>query len=307
MNKKMDLNNLLVFEAILDSRSVSKAAERLGISQPSMSHALLKLRRAFDDPVFIRVKNEMQPTPHASAIEASIRQALKLARNEIFQSQRFDPATSEKTFTFCMTDLGATAYLPQIIKRMEPLAPNVKIHTISPIAEKQEEGLESGHVDLAIGYFPDLKKAGVFQQKLLRNSGFVCITNKKNPYIKNGAFSLKSFMAAPQVAVRTEGRSMEVIEKAMMKLKISRRVVVTVPHYLSLLSLVPSMDFVAIIPNDLADVFRTQTNVNIHPLPFASPTVEIKQIWHARFHHDSANRWLRDIVRGALQQNSNNH
>lgn len=255
---------MLVFEAILDSRSVSKAAERLGISQPSMSHALVKLRRAFDDPVFIRVKNEMQPTPHASAIEESIRQALKLARNEIFQSQRFDPATSEKTFTFCMTDLGATAYLPQIIKRMEQLAPNVKIHTISPIAEKQEEGLESGHVDLAIGYFPDLKKLVYFNKSYCVIQ--VCLHYKqKNPYIKNGAFSLKSFMAAPQVAVRTEGRSMEVIEKAMMKLKISRRVVITVPHYLSLLSLVPSMDFVAIIPNDLADVFRTQTNVNIHP------------------------------------------
>ncbi len=305
--KKMDLNNLLMFEAILETRSVSKAADRLGISQPSMSHALAKMRQAFDDPVFIRVKNEMQPTPHAKEIEAPIRQALKLARTEIFQSQHFEPTISTKTFTFCMTDIGATAYLPHIIKQIGKLAPSVKIRTVSPIAEKQEEGLESGHVDLAIGYFPDLKKAGVFQQKLLRNSGFVCIANENNPYAKNGVFSLKSFMAAPQVAVRTEGRSMEVIEKAMMKLKISRRVLVTVPHYLSLLSLIPSTDLVAIIPNDLADAFRTQINVKIYPLPFSSPTVEIKQIWHARFHRDSANRWIREIVRGALLQNSSSH
>lgn len=299
---KLDLNLLQVFEALFETRSVTKASERLGVSQPSMSHALAKMRKAFNDPLFVRVKNEMQPTPQALLISGPIFQTLKLARNEIFQRQTFLPMKSDRIFSLYMTDIGAASYLPQIVNAVRQLAPGVKLRTISPSIEKQTEGLESGSVDLAIGYFPDITTAGVFQQHLLSNTGFVCIANVCNPYIKDGLCTIKSFMNAPHVSVRSEGRSQEVIEQAMSRLRISRRVTLTVPYYLSLLTLVSNTELIAIIPNDLVPAFKPQKNIAVYPLPFPSPRVKIKQIWHQRFHSDSASQWLRETVRQALQK-----
>ncbi|WP_289241911.1 LysR family transcriptional regulator [Delftia sp.] len=174
-----DLNLLVVFEALMETRSVSKAGERLQLSQPSMSHALSKMRKAFDDPMFVRVKNEMQPTAKALEVAEPIRQALELARRQIFSKVALDLRTSSRLFTICMTDVGETCYLPMVINAVRKQAPCVRLRTVSPIVEKLEEGLESGGVDLAIGYFPDIKNGGVFQQRLLRNSGFMCITGNK--------------------------------------------------------------------------------------------------------------------------------
>ena len=295
-----DLNLLIVFEAILETRSVSRASARLGISQPSMSHVLAKMRKSFDDPMFIRVKNEMQPTPRALAIAQPVKLALELARCEIFKRQDFQPATSSQTFTLCMTDVAETSYLPQIINGVQQQAPHIKLRTVSPIAEKLEEGLESGAVDLAIGYFPDLRNGGVFQQRLVRSSGFVCIAATNNPHIGPEGMTPAAFAKAPHLAVRTEGRSQEVIEQAMKNLGVLREVFLTVPHFLGLMSIIPQTDLIAMIPVDLAPAFERQEGIRIHPLPFQTPQVEVIQIWHKRYHKDSANQWLRGVVRKVL-------
>ncbi|MDB5847781.1 MAG: LysR family transcriptional regulator [Rhodoferax sp.] len=297
-----DLNLLIVFEAMLETRSVSKASTRLGMSQPSMSHMLAKMRKSFDDPMFIRVKNDMQPTPRALAMASAVKQVLALARCEIFQRQDFNPAGATQTFTLCMTDVAETSYLPQIINAVRKQAPQTRLRTVSPIAEKLEEGLESGAVDLAIGYFPDLRNAGVFQQRLVRSSGFVCIAGADNPHIGPEGMTPAAFARAPHVAVRTEGRSQEVIEQAMIRLGIARQVVVTVPHFLGLMSIIPQTDLISMIALDLAPAFERQEGIRIYPLPFPTPQVEVIQIWHKRYHKDSANQWLRGLVRQVMRQ-----
>ena len=296
-----DLNLLVVFEVLMETRSVSKAGERLQLSQPSMSHALSKMRKAFDDPMFVRVKNEMQPTAKALEVAEPIRQALELARRQIFSKVALDLRTSSRLFTICMTDVGETCYLPMVINAVRKQAPCVRLRTVSPIVEKLEEGLESGGVDLAIGYFPDIKSGGVFQQRLLRNSGFMCITANKE-FAARGELDLASFQSALHVAVRTEGRSQEVIEKAMTAMGIHRNVVATIPHYLGLLTIIPQTGLTAIIPMDLAGAFEGKEGIAALPLPFASPSVEVIQIWHRRQHEDPAHRWLRTLVRDTLQK-----
>lgn len=295
-----DLNLLVVFEAIMETRSVSKAGERLNLSQSAMSNALARLRKAFDDPMFVRVKNTMEPTPHAMGIAGPVKEALALARSEIFRRQSFEPARASRSFTLCMTDIAETAYLPALINAIRSQAPHVTLRTISPIAERLEEGLESGSVDLAIGYFPDITDAGVFQQRLLRNSGFVCIAARGNPHLEDGKLSLRSFGRAPHVAIRTEGRSQEVIDMEMASLGIQRQVFLKVPHYLGLVSIVPRTELMAIIPVDLAAAFARQDGIEVHPLPFPSPSVAVTQVWHKRYDKDEANRWIRNIAREAL-------
>lgn len=295
-----DLNLLLVFEAMLETRSVSKASERLNISQPSMSNALAKLRKAFDDPMFIRVKNTMEPTPRALSIAKPVREVLTRTRSEVFQRHTFNAAQSNQTFTLCMTDLAQAAYLPRIINAMRAEAPNAKLRAMSPIAERVEEGLESGTVDLAVGYFPDTNEAGVFQQRLLRNSGFSCIVNRHNPHLEDGWLTATSFARAPHVAIRTEGRSHEVIDMKMAELGVHRHVVVTVPNFLGLLSVIPQTELMAVIPNDLARICQRQEDIEVHPLPFESPTVAVTQVWHRRYDQDAANKWLRALVKRCL-------
>jgi DNA-binding transcriptional LysR family regulator len=296
-----DLNLLVIFEAILETRSVSKASERLNMSQPSMSNALARLRKAFDDPMFIRVKNSMEPTPHALTIAEPVKQALALARSDIFRRQSFDAAKATQTFTLCMTDIAEAAYLPALINAMRRLAPRARLRTISPIAERLEEGLESGAVDLAIGYFPDIKDAGVFQQRLLRNSGFVCIINDQNPHLQDGKLTTECFTKALHAAIRTEGRSQEIIDIEMARLGIERQVFLTVPHFLGLLSIIPRTELMAIIPVDLAATFSRQEGIQVHPLPFESPSVAVTQVWHKRYDKDAANKWIRSMVKDALQ------
>lgn len=299
--RRFDLNLLVAFEALLETRSVSQASERLGISQPSMSHALSRMRDAFGDPLFVRVKNEMVPTPRALEIAAPVARMLALAREEVFQAGAFEPAQAEREFVLCMTDVGAAAYLPAIMQAFCVEAPRAHCRVVSPIAALQTGGLDAGNIDLAIGYFPDVSHAGMYQQGLLRNAGFQCVARAGNPYIVEGRLSLHAFMEAPHVAIRTEGRSQEVVEAAMARLGVTRRVVLALPHYLSLFSLIAASDMLAVIPHDLATALTRQEGVCAHPLPFASPTVPIHQIWHKRFHRDEANRWLRDLVHRALQ------
>ncbi|GGX18965.1 LysR family transcriptional regulator [Pigmentiphaga litoralis] len=297
----LDLNFLLVFEALWETRSVSRASEKLGLSQPATSHALAKMRSLFDDALFVRVKNDMQPTPRAVEMAQPIQQVLEVTRVQILSTQPFDAARADKTFTFCMTDVGETAYLPAIVEEIRRTAPDVRLRTVSPIAAKIEETLESGVVDLALGYFPDLKNQGMFQQNILRTSGFVCLTDKDNPRLDGGQLSMDAFIGSTHVAIKTEGRSQEVIDKTMQDLKIRRRIFLVVPHFLSLLSLIPHTELVAIIPVDVSLAFQDNPCLVIHPLPFLSPTVEVTQVWHAKHHKDASNLWLRTLVRRVLQ------
>lgn len=291
---------LVIFETLIETRSVSKANERLNLSQLSMSNALARLCKAFGDPMLVRVKNKMVPMANALRIAASVHEVLALARTGIYQRQVFRPEESSQTFTLCMTDIAEAAYLPRLINAIRAAGAGIRLRTLSPIVEKLEEGLESGTVDLAVGYFPDIKDANVIQQSLLRNSGFVCVARTGNPFVDRGTLTREGFESAPHAAIRTEGRSQEVIEVALDDIGVKRQVLVTLPHFLGLLSIVPNTDLMGIIPGDLASIFERQPGIGIHPLPFKSPSVRVVQAWHRRYDQDAANQWLRGLVKDVL-------
>lgn len=300
----LDLNLLAVFDALLEARSVTQAAQRLGMSQPSMSYALAKLRGAFNDPLFIRINNEMWPTPCASALAPTARRILELARTDLRRFSGFEPRSTDRIFTFCMTDMGETAFLPPIIHSVFEQAPHARLRALSLVPEKLDQALEAGTVDLAIGFFPDLQKGGFYQQ-LLYSGGFLCIARTGNPYVKD-RLTLPRFLKAPHVSVRAEGRSEEVMERYFVKNRIARRVLLTVPHFLSLLNIIPQTDLIATVPVSAAKSLSREPSIRIYPLPLKSPPlVPVRQIWHKRFHKDPANRWIREIVRTALQEASN--
>ena len=178
--RKVDLNLLVVFDMLLRLQSVTRTAEALGMSQPAMSLALNKLRTAFSDPLFVRNSRGLSPTPRAEQLVIPMRHVLDQIKNDVLRQPSFDPATTDRTFTFNMADVGELVFLPRLHAHLRAAAPGANIRTVSTPPAQLEEAMESGEVDLAVGYFPGLKGAAMYQQRLFSHS-FVCIVRKDHP------------------------------------------------------------------------------------------------------------------------------
>jgi DNA-binding transcriptional LysR family regulator len=178
--RKVDLNLLVVFDMLLRLQSVTRAAEALGMSQPAMSLALNKLRAAFGDPLFIRGSRGISPTPRAEQLAVPLQHVLDQIKNDVLRQPSFDPAKTERTFTFNMADVGELVFLPRIYAHFRAVAPGANIRTVSTPPAQLVEAMQSGEVDLAVGYFPGLEGAAIYQQRLFSHS-FVCIVRKDHP------------------------------------------------------------------------------------------------------------------------------
>jgi len=291
--KAIDLNLLVVFQAILDQRGVTRAGEKLGLSQPAMSAALARLRDLFGDPLFVRSGLEMRPTPRALELAGPVGSVLASIATDVLQRAGFDPATTRKTFTIVTPDVGEVHFLPPLLARMSRDAPHASLRTIARPAVETASALISGEADLALGYFPDLHKAGFFQQKLLEIP-VVCLARKNHPTIGQ-RMTLKEYLSAPHALVRPDGRGEE-LDRMFAPRHTPRRVVVEVYHVMSLLPILESSDLIAVVPRDVAHTCARYANLRIVELPFAGPSITVHQFWHERFHKDPANCWLRSAI-----------
>jgi DNA-binding transcriptional LysR family regulator len=291
--RSVDLNLLVAFDSMVEHRSVTRAAEALGLSQPAMSAAVARLRVLFGDPLFVKTGREMRATPRANELAAPVRRIMDTLKTEILQSQAFDPQASTRTFTIITPDIGEINFLPSVLSRMATHAPNANLRTLSMPRHATQEALESGGADLAVGYFPDLHKAGFYQQRLFRNE-LVCIVRKDHPTLKK-TITLKAYLAASHAVVRPEGRE-HVFEQFLHGRDLRRRVVVEIAHFMSLLPILTSTDLVATVPRDLADVCVRHAPIRILPCPIKAPAIEVHQFWHQRFHKEPANVWLRGVI-----------
>lgn len=291
--RSVDLNLLVAFDSMVEHRSVTRAAEALGLSQPAMSAAVARLRVLFGDPLFVKIGREMRATPRANELAAPVRRIMDTLKTEILQSQAFDPQASTRTFTIITPDIGEINFLPSVLSRMATHAPNANLRTLSMPRHATQEALESGGADLAVGYFPDLHKAGFYQQRLFRNE-LVCIVRKDHPTLKK-TITLKAYLAASHAVVRPEGRE-HVFEQFLHGRDLRRRVVVEIAHFMSLLPILTSTDLVATVPKDLADVCVRHAPIRILPCPIKAPAIEVHQFWHQRFHKEPANVWLRGVI-----------
>ena len=292
--RSVDLNLLVVFDAMVEHRSVSRAAEALGLSQPAMSAAVGRLRRLFDDPLFVKTGAEMKPTARATELSAPVRLVVGTVKGEILQAQRFDPRTAERSFTIIAPDIAEIKLLPPVLASMAELAPLATLRTLSMPRHAAGETLESGVAELAVGYFPDLHKAGYYQQKLF-SMQLVCMVRRDHPTIRSDP-TLKQYLDASHALVSPEGRE-HVFDQFLYKRGLKRRVVLEISHYMSLLPIIESTDLVATVPQDLAEMCARHAAIRVVAAPVKSPEIEVHQFWHTRFHKDSANVWLRALLR----------
>lgn len=287
----LDLNLLVVFDALLKDHNVTSAARRVGLSQPAMSSALGRLRRTFNDPLFVRTGAGMQPTPYAQMLAAPIQRACELVADSLEMGASFDPASADRNFQFYMTDIGEAVFLPKLLNALAQRAPRVTVKVLR-IPEHGGPALAAGDVDLALGFFPDLK-AGFYQQRLYIDE-FVCVLRADHPQAR-AQLTLKQFAAIPHAIVSTVGTGHEpAIARALARHRI--KPALTIPHFMAVPVIVGQTDHVAIVPGRLGRVFAQYPGLRVLPSPLRVPSFEIKQHWHERYHLDPANRWLRALV-----------
>lgn len=291
---ELDLNLLVVFDALLRTHSVSAAARQLNMSQPAASFALNRLRKAFDDPLFIRTPRGVHPTPYAESLAVPLAHILESIRSDILHRSTFDAPTARRAITLNMHDVGELVFMPPILKRIANTAPGIEILTVNRLNEEIEPALRSGEIDLVIGHFPELHGATLFQQRLFSHS-FVCITRKGHP-ITGRDMTRRQFLEGDHGVVHSTGQTRDVLSAELEAQGLSRRVVLSIQHYLAVPMILAESDLIFTVPYAIGEQLAKLADIKLLNPPFKEKRRVVKQYWHARFHQDPANRWIRSVV-----------
>lgn len=299
----IDLNLLVVFDAMMQERNVTRAGLRVGMSQPSMSHALTRLRQLCGDPLFVRVKSGMEPTPFALHIADSVRAGLSLLQSSLDSSRDFDPLRSERIFHLLMSDLGEIIYLPRLMSHLKNAAPGVSLRIMQQPRESYRETLETGNADLAIGYLPGLT-AGFYQQRLFTDR-YICLLRADHPRVGD-TIDLDQFTEESHVMIEPAGTrysrvslqssTTTLIEQHFEKIGLRRHIALRIPHFTVVSDILQSTDLLAVIPTAVAHILQPGRNIKALPLPIETPDFDVKQFWHERSHWDTGTAWLRGVI-----------
>jgi DNA-binding transcriptional LysR family regulator len=300
--RNFDLNLLLVLDSLLREGTLSNVAKALHLSQPTISSSLAKLREIFQDELFVRSGNGMQPTPRALELRDPIRRVLESISVEVLGTGPFNPATETRPYTIATSDIGETMILPRVVARLERDAPHVNLRSKVVAPRDLGEALETGDIDLAVGYFPDLNRPSTMQQ-LLYTHGFACLARTGHPLIGD-ELTLDAFLKARHVVVNSDGRSQELFENALLERGLERRCVLRIPHFMSVPFVVAKTDLIVTVPRAVAMFFSGLTDLQVFDPPFEVEPFTVRQYWHRRFHNDPRIIWLRSMMAEFYQHSS---
>jgi DNA-binding transcriptional LysR family regulator len=290
-----DLNLLRTFVAVWREGHVGRAAQALGMSQPALSAALKRLREQLGDPLFVKTRHGMQPTPYAEQLAPEAAAILDLVRHRVLAPPRFEPARSERVFTLSTTDIGEMVFMPKLLRHFAQVAPGLQVRTVTGTLPQRLLGLERGEIDLLLGYYPDIQGVDLLQRRLF-DHGFVCLARQGHPAVQAGVLSAEGFLAASHAVLRDEGRNQELVEQHLRALGVSRRIAYVGSHFLSLPVIVANTDLIATVPAEAGAIFEGYPGLQRVEPPVALPRFDIKLYWHRKTHADVALRWLRDTI-----------
>jgi DNA-binding transcriptional LysR family regulator len=291
--RDLDLNLLVVFNQLLMDRSVSVAADKLGISQPGVSNALKRLRALLKDELFVRTSKGMEPTPYALHLAEPVAYALNALQTALFKRDAFDPLRSTRTFHLAMTDIGEMYFMPPLMDALAVRAPHIQINTLRPHAGNLREDMESGTVDIALGLLPHLQ-AGFFQRRLFRHR-YVCLFRQGHPDVSQ-PITLAQFSQLEHVRVVATHTGHGAVDELLAAAGIERRMRLTVPHFIAVGHILQGSNLIATVPERFADRCIAPFGLAKSPHPVALPEIAINLFWHARFNRDPANMWLRQLL-----------
>lgn len=293
--KKIDINLLLCFDALSTERHVSRAAERMDISQPAMSAALARLRAIFKDPLFLRTPHGMVPTARGAELAEPVRLILSQIDDVLSAGNRFEPALSDATFTIIATDYVQFVVIPPLMKRLRELASGMKLR-VKPANPKQlVHTLEIGEINLAIGYLP--APPDTLRSRVLFNEDFVLLSSRQQSAVRSD-LDVDAFCDLAHIVVNPAGGGFygAMIENKLAESGHKRNIVLSVPHFLVVPVIVRSTDLVAVVPRRQAMIFASEPALQVTELPVEIPSFSISLFWHEKNHRDDLHLWLRQLL-----------
>jgi DNA-binding transcriptional LysR family regulator len=301
--RTLDLNLLRVFDVVMTERSVTRAADRLAMTQPAVSNALRRLREATGEELFTPTPTGVTPTRQAEALWPTVRGALDGLR-EAFEPRSFDPRSDARSFTLAMADATAAVIVPPIVRALDAGRALVDLRFVPLSSRDPRALLEQGGADLALGFFPELPaalaaEAGSHSMRLelLWACEYVCVMRRDHPLAAQPTLSLDAFCAAKHLRVSFTGRPRGFVDDALQRLGRTRHVMLTVNQFHSAGCVVRQSDLLTVLPRSFIPATGFASALTCRPLPFEMPGIDVALLWHRRHEHDAAQRWLRELLR----------
>jgi DNA-binding transcriptional LysR family regulator len=297
-----DLNLMIVFDMVMQEKNLTRTGQRLGLSQPAVSHALARLRHILKDDLFIRTPEGMLPTPRAERMFGPIHQAL-LEMRVTLEADEFDPSQASRSFTISANNYAARAVIPAFVRRVATLAPSVVVE-VRPIGMLHTlDQLDAGAMELALD---TLSEGGErFKCVGLLEDDYVVILSDDHPVASERTLSIEQFGELPHITITSSGDDTQFVDDALAEHGLARHVWAKVPLH-SLLSVLIGSKALAVVPRRVAADFMATSPLVIRPLPLVAPHVSLSMLWHRRLDHHPAHRWLRATLRASVKDSQAN-
>lgn len=290
---RYDLNLMPVFLALMEERNVTRAAERLGITQPALSNALNRLRDTLRDPLFIRERYGMRPTQLAEEMAPVIRTALAQFDELILGQQEFDPEKASRLFTVAPNSYVEFVLMPEVVARLRKRADGIKLRLIPFGSDLSETGAVSGTTEMVLGRITDPPDNIVVQH--LMDDGLACVVRADHPEIGDSILK-EDYERLKHVNVLPPGRLRAGLFQALEQRGLRREVAVSVTHFLAVPEMIAATDYCTTLPRQICRRLARDTRLKILPAPADLGTFPVEIAWHVRYRHDPAHRWLRSLI-----------
>lgn len=296
---RYDLNLLPIFVALMEERSVTRAAERVGMTQPALSNALSRLRLMLQDQLFIRERYGIQPTPAALELAPAIAKALARLDDAVLGQQGFDPATADRLFTIAPNGYVEFVLVPAVVARLQQVAPGIKLRLTPYGNDLVETGVVSGTTALVLGRIVDPPDNLVVQH--LYDEGLACAVRADHPEV-GATMTREQFETLKHVNIVPPGRMRAGLFQALAQQQLKREVAISVTNFFAVAEMVAVTDYCATLPSLICRRLMQDHRLKILAAPVDLGTFPVEMAWHVRYRHDPAHRWLRSLIQDVVVQ-----
>jgi DNA-binding transcriptional LysR family regulator len=289
--RAFDLNLLIVFDAVMQDRSVTRAGNRIGLSQPAMSHALNRLRYMLKDELFVRTPDGMVPTPRAELLAQPLRNALSEMQLAL-EPAAFEPAASDRRFALAVNNYAAVVLAPPLVAALTAAAPSVRLDLRPSGTLDIVEQLDRGDLDLAVGSLDNPGER--FATAPLLEDPFVMVMRRGHPASRR-KLNAAAIAALSHLEISSSGEDTRFVDRWLSERGVERRIALRVP-YLSAAPILVQSDLVATLSRRIAQEFVRNHPLQVRQPPYDPPRVRTLMLWHRRLDRQPAHRWLRDVI-----------
>lgn len=288
---QIDLNLLVLFDALYQHRSVSLAAQKVCISQSAFSHGLSRLRSRLNDQLFVRINNVMQPTPRAIELAGYISCAFPLLEQGLIYSSDFDPSTSDITYRLVATDYTEFCLLPKLMQHLEKVAPNIRLEILPASQLSPNEQLEDNSIDFVLGYTHQTFSSSTVEHFTWLNESYCTMTQKSHVAV-NGNLSLDKFLSLSHILIAPWGEKQGVVDQTLAAKKLKRKIALQLPSLFAAPHVVEQTGYLLTLPKLIASQMSEYISCDIYAPPIDVPDYQLNIYWHKLNSERASFKWL---------------